>query len=149
MRLKQLRRIITLDSIRETFSLWTDSDEKWYQTVKRENYIFFAHFSQLNPSSELWITSKALQTQLLGFVSAYRRLTMRTQYKGLRVRGHGQRSPFRTITSQPNLHLHNNWERKKQKKQQQHGAFPCVWTKCCRETLKSNTGQSHIPLYRH
>jgi len=28
VRLKQLRRIITLDSIRETFSLWTDSDEK-------------------------------------------------------------------------------------------------------------------------
>lgn len=49
VRLKQLRRIITLDSIRETFSLWTDSAEKWYQTVKRENYIFFTHFSQLNP----------------------------------------------------------------------------------------------------
>lgn len=36
---------------------------------------------------------------------------MITQYKVWKVWGHGQRSPFRTITSQANVHVHNNWKK--------------------------------------
>lgn len=64
---------------------------------------------------------------------------MITQYKGWKVWGHGQRSPFRTITSQANVHLHNNWKKL-------HGAYPCVWTKCCKSRGEmQNSEINHRP----
>ncbi len=70
---------------------------------------------------------------------------MITQYKDWEVWGHGPFGPFRTITSQPNVHLHNNWKK------------TTWWILLCLDkvlqvterkckTLKSNIVQSHIPL---